>query len=270
MSRTRLLVLVTGNVLLVSMSFLVLGWWALIPVAIGVIWQLAGSPPTRRQAPRTHITQPAGSAVEPAPTRTWQDTVASIEAARRGDAEPIPPCSLNGYHSSPVVPPAGLDAEQVLATASWAHIDGAELVRRIDDIRASIDRGNPHDTNRLVRECCPAEAWDWPEATAFLTHTGKRGTRLQLVDLVAHRLTMRHHLLQRLGQMRLQVASRPHWSLTPVPDPLTPADCIDEGATIRRHDDPFWSHSGPEHCDRVFCRCRIRSYSDSELERLKK
>lgn len=272
MSRTKGFLLIAGNLALVATSFIVLGWWALIPVAVGVIWQVTGSPTPRRQAttrkshpvPQTNAAPHAGSVAEPASGHTWQDTVASIEAARRGDAEPIPQCSLTGHHGAPIAPPAGLDAEQVLATARWAHIDGAELVRRINDIRASIDRGNPRDTNSLLRECCPASAWEWPEATAFLERTGQRGTRLQLIELVAHRLIMRHNMLQRLSQMRRQVASRPYWSITPVEDPLTPADCIQEGTTVRRYDDPFWRASGPLNCDRVFCRCRVRNFTADE------
>lgn len=301
MSQAKLFFAITGSLLLISLAFLLFGWWVLIPALGGVIWQVAGhlTLPRRPKPSRPHPAHVASVASKPASTVTWQETVEAIErarpvptnapeigptfqlpqkptwqatveaveAARRGDAEPIPPCSLTGHHGSPVAPPAGLDAGQVLATASWAHIDGAELVRRIDDIRASVNGGNPRDTNSLVRDCCPAKAWDWPEAKAFLERTGQRGTRLQLVEIIAHRLTRLHYLSARITQMRASANHRPYWVLQPVNDPLTPPACVEAAKVAKRHDHEIWANGGPLHCDHIYCRCAVRAFTEDELQK---
>lgn len=71
-----------GMVLLsIGIGWLMLGWWMLAFVVIGLAWQLikdqSGPPST------SHYKPPAKPTIYPPPTGpTWQETVERIEAAR--------------------------------------------------------------------------------------------------------------------------------------------------------------------------------------------
>lgn len=84
MSQTKLFFAITGSLLFIAFTFLAFGWWALIPVLAGVIWQVAGllSEPRRPKPSRPHPTHVASVASKPASTVTWQETVEAIERAR--------------------------------------------------------------------------------------------------------------------------------------------------------------------------------------------
>lgn len=159
----------------------------------------------------------------------------------------------------------GLTEQQILAVAGLARISPAPLIAAAPRLRRLIDAGSDRDAEMLVRSCCPAQPWDWPEAAAHLAKTNRTATQIALAQLVCQRLTHLHYLTQRIDQMRALTRRRPYWALRPVKDPMTPADCLAMEGRVLRHEDPFWLNNGPLHCKHVVCRCGIRSLSEIEL-----
>lgn len=77
-------VIVFGGLCFV-IGFLAVGWWMLVPVALGAAWQFAGqvSASKSQQAQPTPLTHIASTPSKPASTVTWQETVESIERKRQ-------------------------------------------------------------------------------------------------------------------------------------------------------------------------------------------
>lgn len=160
-----------------------------------------------------------------------------------------------------------LSSSQITETARWARIPAAPLTESAAALREAIASGVQRKVEILVRECCPIEPWEWPEAIAFLQRTGQQGTSVQLASLVAHRLTRLYYLSARLKQAKDSIDHRMYWRLRPVVDSLTPPHCVSEEQHVRRFDDPYWVKHSPLKCKEVFCRCTIRSYNQRELDR---
>lgn len=160
-----------------------------------------------------------------------------------------------------------LSSSQITDTARWARIPAAPLTNNAAALREAIASGAPRKVELLVRDCCPSESWDWPEAIAFLQRTGQQGSCMQLARLVANRLTRLHHLSARIKQAKDSADHRMYWRLRPVVDSLTPPHCVSEEQHVRRFDDPYWIKHSPLKCKEICCRCTIRSYNQRELDR---
>lgn len=79
-------VVITFGGLCFVLGFLIVGWWMLVPVALGAAWQLAGQVSTakRKQTQAPHPSHVASTPSKPASTATWQQTVEAIERGRSG------------------------------------------------------------------------------------------------------------------------------------------------------------------------------------------
>lgn len=76
-------VIVFGGLCFV-LGFLIVGWWMLAPLALGIAWQIAGqaSTPKRKQVQAPHPSCIASVPSKPTSTMTWQETVERIELER--------------------------------------------------------------------------------------------------------------------------------------------------------------------------------------------
>ena len=73
--------------LCVAIGFMFVGWWILLPMALGVAWQLAGQVSASKVKPAQQPPNPnaiASTPSKPASTVTWQETVERIERSRSG------------------------------------------------------------------------------------------------------------------------------------------------------------------------------------------
>lgn len=71
--------------LCIALGFAFFGWWILLPMALGVAWQLAGQVSTSKVRPAQqspHTNAVASTPSKPASTVTWQETVERIERQR--------------------------------------------------------------------------------------------------------------------------------------------------------------------------------------------
>ena len=77
-------VVITFGGLCFVLGFLIVGWWMLLPVALGAAWQLAGqvSAAKSKQTQAPHPSHVASAPSKPASTATWQQTVEAIERGR--------------------------------------------------------------------------------------------------------------------------------------------------------------------------------------------
>jgi hypothetical protein len=72
------------GLLCIGLGFLVVGWWMLLPIVVGVLWNIAGDVSGKRLAKPAvpHPTSVASAPSKPASTVTWQETVERIERER--------------------------------------------------------------------------------------------------------------------------------------------------------------------------------------------
>lgn len=78
--------------LCIALGFMFFGWWILLPMALGVSWQLAGQISASKVKPAQQPRHPnaiASTPSKPASTVTWQQTVEAIERSRSGAADAI-------------------------------------------------------------------------------------------------------------------------------------------------------------------------------------
>lgn len=70
--------------LAVGLGFVLAGWWMLVPIVLGVLWQVAGLM-SQRPGASQHTHDPryrSSTPSKPASTQTWQETVEAIERSR--------------------------------------------------------------------------------------------------------------------------------------------------------------------------------------------
>jgi hypothetical protein len=90
-----------------------------------------------------------------------------------------------------------------------------------------------------------------------------RADKKEMAELFVHRVTMSFCARRRREQHLRTSESRPWWLFDAVDDDRTPGYCARLDGTVKRFDDPFWTEH-PIPCERLFCRCSIRSLTDAQ------
>lgn len=279
MSQFRTLSTIVFSLLGVGLGFLMFGWWAVLIVVAGISWQLAVHRTTPTQAapirhqPAASQSQPVQSVTEAPPRvvakvstpnrdpRPWQERVEEIERNRPSDvAQPQVEGARHDHTQS-----TSACTKSITQIAQIAHIDPAPLLAQRAAIKAAIDSGDAAKLNKLIRTLCPSQVWVWPEAQQLLEDQGKRGTRLQMVELVASMLMRQASWAKRLPQMLASIDSRPYWQFRAVGDSRDPSECKALCGRVERYDSSFWLSQAPWQCARAECRCTVRTLTPAEL-----
>jgi hypothetical protein len=266
----------------IGLGWLLLGWWMLAIVMIGLVWHFISANKARPST--SHYKPPENPPSCPTPTGpTWQETVARIEAARQLEAPEVP------SESEPTSSPRGVQdtrpwqvrveeiersrttqasplTDHLPRIAQRAHIAAGPLLSMADEISAAAASGSTQELDQVLRTCCPPDAWDWPEAKVLLQQQGKRGTRLQQVDLVVSMVLRAHTWAGRLPHMRMGADRRPYWQFRAVGDSRDPPACKALSGRVERYDSQFWNEHGPWVCNEPLCRCTVRTYTERDWQ----
>jgi hypothetical protein len=247
----------------IGLGWFLLGWWMVAVVVCGLAWHLIRSDDVAPST--TYYKPPSRPTIYPAPTGpTWQETVAKIEAARQFEMTERSSETSHGVTKATHKAPTW--AHSVERIAERACIDAAPLLAKAHEISAAAASGSPQELGMLLRTCCPTEAWNWPEAATILQSQGKRGTRLQQVELVADMVQRAHVWSNRLPQMYRRAESRPYWQFRSSGGSREPAECKAINGRTERHDSPFWAQYGPWICERPECGCSVRAFTEIDWQ----
>lgn len=122
------------------------------------------------------------------------------------------------------------------------------------------------ERNEIFAESIDAELWPWPEGMAYLKACGNRGTFKQKCALLTSLVYSRFHGFREYFRMAQCSETQPYAMFDMGPTPVPCARHAELRATVFSVDDPVFIEN-PIRPD-LWCRCRIRSISQFELERL--
>ena len=152
------------------------------------------------------------------------------------------------------------------STIETACLDELAFASIASDLQAAHEAGDSRATDRLLREGCPADMWDWPEYTAWAEEVGEKPTRLRMVAAMNHHLW---HLCSRLDEIdRLKQITdrRPIWQVRAADDGNDPPACAKLNNRSERWDHPFWRTTSRKHIRQCGCRCIVRSMSQEDFD----
>lgn len=157
----------------------------------------------------------------------------------------------------------------VEAAIQSARLERERVMTALPGLREAYAAGDPRALNHALREVTPTEVWDWPAYQEWAVMVGeKRVTRLKMVEALTHFIYGRSTRAEKHKQALEGRERNPLWEFRPAGDGRDWPDCRAKAGFRAEWNDPRWRREmlAPFFCQRVGCRCAIRTYSTREMQ----